>query len=94
VTSSAGISVSTPRPLPHRPRRPHIGGRALRSRGFEVSTITIGCDGRWTDGQRPLGECAVDSVAAAMHSSHKSMSSFRQSMASWARTGRWLRCAL
>jgi D-alanine-D-alanine ligase len=42
-----------------------IGG-ALRSRGFEVSTITIGRDGRWTDGQRPLGECAADSVAAAM----------------------------
>ena len=39
---------------------------ALRSRRFEVSTLTIGLDGRWTDGQRPLGECAADSMAAAM----------------------------
>ena len=42
-----------------------IGG-ALRSRGFEVSTLTIGRDGRWADGQGPLGECAADSVAAAI----------------------------
>lgn len=39
---------------------------ALRSRGFEVSTITIGRDGRWREGQRPLGECVADSVAAAI----------------------------
>jgi D-alanine-D-alanine ligase len=39
---------------------------ALRSRGFEVSAITIGRDGRWTAGQTSLGECVADSVAAAI----------------------------
>jgi D-alanine-D-alanine ligase len=39
---------------------------ALRSRGFDVSAITIGRDGRWTDGQRSLGESAADSVAGAI----------------------------
>lgn len=41
-------------------------GEALRSSGFEVSTVTIGRDGIWTDGQRPLGTSAAASLAAAL----------------------------
>jgi D-alanine-D-alanine ligase len=41
-------------------------GEALRSGGFEVSGLTIGPDGIWTDGQRPLGSSAAASLAAAL----------------------------
>lgn len=41
-------------------------GEALRSGGFEVSTVTIGRDGIWTDGQRPLGSSVAASLAAAL----------------------------
>ena len=41
-------------------------GEALRSGGFEVSAVTIGRDGIWTDGQRPLGTSAAASLAAAL----------------------------
>jgi D-alanine-D-alanine ligase len=41
-------------------------GEALRSGGFEVSAVTIGRDGLWTDGQRPLGRSAAASLAAAL----------------------------
>jgi D-alanine-D-alanine ligase len=41
-------------------------GEALRSGGFEVSAVTIGGDGIWTDGQRPLGTSAAASLAAAL----------------------------
>jgi len=41
-------------------------GEALRSGGFEVSAVTIGRDGIWTDGQRPLGRSAAASLAAAL----------------------------
>ena len=34
-------------------------GEALRSGGFEVSAVTIGRDGIWTDGKRPLGRSAA-----------------------------------
>lgn len=39
---------------------------ALRSRGFEATTITIGRDGRWRTGQEPLGEGAADSLVASL----------------------------
>lgn len=39
---------------------------ALRSRGFEATTITIGRDGRWRHREEPLGESAAHSVAGAM----------------------------
>lgn len=39
---------------------------SLRSRGFEVTTITIGRDGRWRQGEKPLGQSAADSLAAAL----------------------------
>ncbi len=39
---------------------------ALRRRGFTVSSLTIGCDGRWHRGDEPLGDGVVDSLAAAM----------------------------
>lgn len=39
---------------------------ALHSRGFEVSNITIGRDGLWSHGKRPLGTSAAASVAAAL----------------------------
>ncbi|MQA95405.1 MAG: D-alanine--D-alanine ligase [Streptosporangiales bacterium] len=39
---------------------------ALRSRGFEVSGITIGRDGLWRHGKRPLGTSAAASLAAAL----------------------------
>ncbi|MPZ54599.1 MAG: D-alanine--D-alanine ligase, partial [Acidimicrobiia bacterium] len=39
---------------------------ALRRRGFEVSTLTIGRDGRWRQGKEPLGESAAASLAAAL----------------------------
>ena len=41
-------------------------GSALRILGFAVRTITIGRDGRWSDVEGPLGECAADAVAAAI----------------------------
>jgi D-alanine-D-alanine ligase len=41
-------------------------GAALRSGGFEVSAITIGRDGIWTDGKRPLGDSPAASLAAAL----------------------------
>ncbi|MBO3751884.1 D-alanine--D-alanine ligase [Streptosporangiaceae bacterium NEAU-GS5] len=41
-------------------------GEALRSGGFEVSAVTIGRDGIWTAGQRPLGRSAAASLAAAL----------------------------
>jgi D-alanine-D-alanine ligase len=41
-------------------------GEALRSGGFEVSAVTIGRDGIWTDGHRPLGTSAAASLAAAL----------------------------
>lgn len=41
-------------------------GEALRSGGFEVSAVTIGRDGIWTDGQRSLGTSAAASLAAAL----------------------------
>lgn len=41
-------------------------GEALRSGGFEVSTVTIGRDGIWTDGQTPLGSSVAASLAAAL----------------------------
>jgi D-alanine-D-alanine ligase len=39
---------------------------ALRSRGFEASTITIGRDGRWRQGEEPFGESAADSMVASL----------------------------
>ena len=39
---------------------------ALRSRGFEASTLTIGRDGRWRQGREPLGASAADSLVAAL----------------------------
>ncbi|HEX3589258.1 MAG TPA: D-alanine--D-alanine ligase [Pseudonocardiaceae bacterium] len=39
---------------------------ALRSRGFEVSGITIGRDGLWRHGAKPLGTTAAASLAAAL----------------------------
>lgn len=39
---------------------------ALRSRGFEVSAITIGRDGRWRQGEEPLGESAAGSLVASL----------------------------
>lgn len=39
---------------------------ALRSRGFEATTVTIGRDGRWRQGQEPLGESAADSLVASL----------------------------
>ena len=39
---------------------------ALRSGGFDVSTITIGRDGTWSDGTRALGTSAATSLAAAL----------------------------
>ena len=39
---------------------------ALRSRGFEVSAVTIGRDGLWRHGQKPLGTSAAASFAAAL----------------------------
>jgi D-alanine-D-alanine ligase len=41
-------------------------GEALRSGGFEVSAVTIGRDGVWAAGQRPLGSSAAASLAAAL----------------------------
>jgi D-alanine-D-alanine ligase len=41
-------------------------GEALRSGGFEVSAVTIGYDGIWTDGQGPLGGSVAASMAAAL----------------------------
>ncbi len=41
-------------------------GEALRSGGFEVGAVTIGRDGIWTDGQRPLGTSAAASLATAL----------------------------
>ncbi|MCS7477871.1 ATP-grasp domain-containing protein [Umezawaea endophytica] len=41
-------------------------GDALRSEGFEVSALTIGRDGIWADGRRPLGRSAAASLAAAL----------------------------
>jgi D-alanine-D-alanine ligase len=41
-------------------------GEALRSSGFEVSAVTIGRDGIWTDGKRPLGTSAAASLAAVL----------------------------
>ncbi|WAL64678.1 D-alanine--D-alanine ligase [Amycolatopsis cynarae] len=39
---------------------------ALRSRGFEVSGISIGRDGLWSHGQKPLGTSVSASLAAAL----------------------------
>ncbi|MGE0543822.1 MAG: ATP-grasp domain-containing protein, partial [Dehalococcoidia bacterium] len=39
---------------------------ALRRRGFETSTITIGRDGRWRGGEEPLGESAAASLVASL----------------------------
>jgi D-alanine-D-alanine ligase len=39
---------------------------ALRSRGFEATTVTIGRDGRWRQGGEPLGESASDSLVASL----------------------------
>jgi D-alanine-D-alanine ligase len=39
---------------------------ALRSRGFEVSSISIGRDGLWRHGKQPLGTSAAASLAAAL----------------------------
>jgi D-alanine-D-alanine ligase len=39
---------------------------ALHSRGFEVSSITIGRDGLWRHGKKPLGTSAAASLAAAL----------------------------
>jgi D-alanine-D-alanine ligase len=39
---------------------------ALRSRGFEATTITIGRDGRWRHREEPLGASAAASLAAAL----------------------------
>ncbi|PWB43402.1 MAG: D-alanine--D-alanine ligase [Dehalococcoidia bacterium] len=39
---------------------------ALRSRGFEVSAITIGRDGRWRQGEHPLGESIAGSLVASL----------------------------
>lgn len=39
---------------------------ALRSRGFDVSNITIGRDGLWGHGKRPLATTAAASLAAAL----------------------------
>ncbi len=39
---------------------------ALRSRGFEVSSITIGRDGLWSNGKNPLGTSAAASLSAAL----------------------------
>ncbi|PRX50025.1 D-alanine--D-alanine ligase [Prauserella shujinwangii] len=39
---------------------------ALRSRGFEVSDIVIGRDGRWRHGAETLGTSAAASLAAAL----------------------------
>jgi D-alanine-D-alanine ligase len=41
-------------------------GEALRSGGFKVSAVSIGRDGIWTDGQRPLGTSAAASLARAL----------------------------
>jgi D-alanine-D-alanine ligase len=41
-------------------------GEALRSGGFEVSAVTIGRDGLWRHGKKPLGTSAVASLAAAL----------------------------
>jgi D-alanine-D-alanine ligase len=38
----------------------------LCRRGFEVSTITIGRDGRWRQGEEPLGESAAGSLVASL----------------------------
>ncbi len=39
---------------------------ALHSRGFEVSSISIGRDGLWRHGKKPLGTSAAASLAAAL----------------------------
>jgi D-alanine-D-alanine ligase len=39
---------------------------ALRRGGFEVSTVTIGPDGRWGQGEEPLGGTVADSLVAAL----------------------------
>lgn len=39
---------------------------ALHSRGFEVSSISIGRDGLWRQGKKPLGTSAAASLAAAL----------------------------
>lgn len=39
---------------------------ALRSRGFGVTAVTIGTDGRWRHRGAPLGRSAGDSLAAAL----------------------------
>ena len=39
---------------------------ALRSRGFEATTLTIGRDGRWRHREEPLGASAAASLAAAL----------------------------
>jgi D-alanine-D-alanine ligase len=41
-------------------------GDALRAGGFEVSALTIGRDGTWTVGHRPLGRTPASSLAAAV----------------------------
>jgi hypothetical protein len=66
---------------------------ALSSCGFEASTITIGRDGRWRQGEEPFGESAADSMVASLPFSPEPMWSSRQSTAPWVRTGRWQRCA-
>lgn len=39
---------------------------ALRALAFPVTAVTIGRDGIWTDGRRPLGRTAATSLAAAL----------------------------
>lgn len=39
---------------------------ALLGRGYEVTTITIGRDGRWGQGTEPLGASAADSLLASL----------------------------
>ncbi|SOD97638.1 D-alanine--D-alanine ligase family protein [Blastococcus haudaquaticus] len=39
---------------------------ALRSRGIEVTAVTVGRDGRWRHQAEPLGANAADSVVAAL----------------------------
>lgn len=39
---------------------------ALRSRAFEVTSVSIARDGRWKLGEKLLGTSAIDSMAAAM----------------------------
>jgi D-alanine-D-alanine ligase len=39
---------------------------ALRARGFAVTSVTIGRDGLWRQGEKPLGTSAAGSLAAAL----------------------------